>query len=72
MGLKSEQQVFLTQEDQDDHDIKQFHTKSGESFDFKQGYDSAIYEVHKQYKLITRTIDVSDPIKPKDAKQPKK
>ena len=71
MGLKSEQQVFLTQEDQDDHDIK-FQTKSGESFDFKQGYDLAVYEVHKQYKLRTRTIDVSDPIKPKDAKQRKK
>ena len=72
MGLKSEQQVFLTQEDQDDHDINQFQTKSGDSFDFKKGYDSVVYEVHKQYKLRTRTIDVFDPIQPKDAKQPKK
>ena len=47
MGLKSEQQVFLTQEDQVDHDVKQFQTKSGESFEFKQGYDSTVYEVHK-------------------------
>jgi len=72
MGLNGEQQVFLTQEDQDDHDIDQFQTKSRESFDFKEGYDSAIYKVHKQYKLRTRTIDVLETIKPKDTKQPKK
>ena len=47
VDLKGEQQIFLTQEDQDDHEISQFQTNSGESFDFKQGYDSAIYEVHK-------------------------
>lgn len=68
MGLKSEQQVFLTQEYQDDHDINQFQTKSRESFDFKQGYDSAVYEVHKQYKLRTRTMDVPENIKPNDIK----
>jgi len=72
MGLNGEQQVFLTQEDIDDHDINQFQTKSGESFDFREGYDAAIYEVHKQYKLRTRTIDVPETIKPKDTKQPKK
>lgn len=47
MGLKNEQHVFLNQEDQDDHNINQFQTKSGESFDFKEGYDSPVYEVHK-------------------------
>ena len=72
MGLNSEQQIFLTQEDQDDHDINQFQTKSGESFDFREGYDAAVYEVHKQYKLRSRTIDVPEPIKPKDTKHPKK
>ena len=72
MGLKTEQQVYLTQEDQDNHDFNQFQTKSGESFDFKQGYDLAVYEVHKLYKLRTRIIDVPEPIKPKDTKQPKK
>jgi len=72
MGLNSEQQIFLTKEDQDDDDINQLQAKSEESFDFKEGYDSAIYEVHKQYKLRSRTIDVPEPIKPKDTKQPKK
>jgi len=72
MGLNGEQQIFLTLEDQDDHDINQFQTKSGESFDFREGYDAAIYEVHKQYKLRSRTIDVPEPIKPKDTKQLKK
>ena len=47
MGLKGDQQVFITQEDREDHDINQFQTKSGESFDFKEGYDSAVYEVRK-------------------------
>jgi len=45
MGLNSEQQIFLTEEDL--HDINQFQTKSKESFDFKEGYDAAVYEVHK-------------------------
>ena len=47
VDLKGEQQTFLTQEDQDEHDFNQFQTKSGESFDFKQGYESVVYEVHK-------------------------
>jgi len=71
MGLNDEQQVFLTQEDQEDNSINQFQTKSGESFDFKQGYDTAMYEVHKKYKLRSRTINVPEPIKTKDTKQPK-
>jgi len=70
LDLKGEQQIFLTREDQDDHQISQFQTKIGESFDFKQGYDSAIYEVHKQYKLRTRAIDIPAPGKPKENKQP--
>jgi len=70
LDLKGEQQIFLTREDQDDHEISQFQTKSGESFDFKQGYDSAVYEVHKQYKLRTRTIDIPASSKPKEDKQP--
>ena len=72
MDLKGEQQFFLTQEDQDDHEINQFQTKSSESFDFKQGYDSSVYEVHKQYKPRTRTVDVPEKVKPSDTKQPKK
>jgi len=63
MGLDDEHQVFLSQEDHEDDDIKQFQTKSGESFDFKQGYDTAVYEVHKQYKLRSRTVNITQPEK---------
>jgi len=63
MGLNDEHQVFLSQEDHKDDDIKQFQTKSGESFDFKQGYDTAVYEVHKQYKLRSRTVNITQPEK---------
>lgn len=72
MGLSTKQQFFLTQDDQETHNFNQFQTKSGESFDFREGYDATIYEVHKQYKLISRTIDVPEPSKLKDTKQPKK
>jgi len=43
MDLKGEHQTFLSQEDQNECDYNQFHTKSGESFDFKLGYDSVVY-----------------------------
>lgn len=72
MGLNSEQQIFLTQDDQEAHNFNQFQTKSGESFDFREGNDAAIYEVHKQYKLRSRMVDVSEPGNLKDTKQPKK
>ena len=72
MDLKGEHQTFLTQEDQNEHDSTQFQTKTGESFDFKQGYDTAVYEVHKQYKLRTRTVDISEPSKTKEGKQTSK
>lgn len=63
IGLDGESQVFLTREDHEEDEIKLFQTKSGESFDFKQGYDTAVYEVHKQYKLRSRTVNVSQPEK---------
>ena len=72
MDLKGDHKTFLSKEDQNELDYNQFQTKSGESFDFKQGYDTAVYEVHKQYKLRTRTIDISEPSKTKDGKQPNK
>jgi len=62
---------FLSQEDQEDDDINQFQTKSGESFDFKQGYDTAVFEVYKQYKLRSRTVNVTQPEKTKDNQHPK-
>ena len=68
MGLDSEHQLFLTQEYQEVYNDNQFHTKSGESFDFREGYDAAVYKVHKQYKLRSRTIYVPEPLKPKDSK----
>ena len=72
MDLKGEHQTVLSQEDQNELDYNQFQTKSGESFDFKQGYDTVVYEVHKQYKLRARTIDISKPGKTKEGKQPNK
>ena len=72
MDLKGEHQTILSQEDQNEPDYNHFQTKSGESFDFKQGYDTVVYEVQKQYKLRTRTIDISEPSKTKDSKQPNK
>ena len=72
MGLNTEQQIFLKQDDQETHNFNQFQTKSGESFDFIEEYDAAVYEVHKQYKLRSRTIDAHEPSKPRDTKQPKK
>ena len=72
IGLDGQSQVFLTQEDHNDEDNKQSYIKSGESFDFKQGYDTAVYEVHKQYKLRSKTINVTQPEKPKEILQPKK
>ena len=72
MRLNNEQQVFLTQEDQEAHILKQFQTQSGESFDFREGYDTTIYEVHKQYNQRSRRIDVPETNKQKDTKQPYK
>ena len=60
MGINNEQQVLLNQEDQEAHILKQFKTHSGESFDFREGYDTAIYEVHKQYNMRSRRIDVPE------------
>ena len=68
MGLNSERQIFLTQDDQEAHTFNQFQTKSGQSFAFREGYDAAVYEVNKQYKLRSRTIDVPKPNKQKDTK----
>lgn len=72
MGLNDDQQVFLSHENHKEDDIKQFQTKSGESFDFKQGYDTVVYEAYKQYKLRSRTVNVTHPEKANDSLQPKK
>ena len=54
MGLDDEETVFLTQDDQELHMLQQLQTQSRESFNYKQGYDSAIFEVHKQYNLRSK------------------
>lgn len=72
MDLNGEHQTFLTQEDQEEHDCNQLQTKTGESSDFKQEYDTVVYEVDKQYKLRTRTIDIPQASKTKGGKQPNK
>lgn len=47
MGLDDEETIFLTQDDQVLYMLQQLQTQCRESFDYKQGYDSAIFEVHK-------------------------
>jgi len=42
IGLDDEGVVFLTQDDQEFHMLQQLQIQSEESFDYKQGYDSAI------------------------------
>lgn len=72
MGCDDEGEVFLSEDDQEAHIIKQFQTQSGESFNFRQGYDSTIFEVHKQYNLRSRRIDVPETNKKMVPNQPKK
>jgi len=72
MGLDDEGEVFLSQDDQEAHILKQFQTQSRESFDFRQGYDSTIFEVHKQYNLRSRRINVPETNKKTVSNQPKK
>ena len=70
MGLKNDQHVFLSKEDQGSDDFHQMQSQTQEPFDFEQAYDPAVYELNKQYKFRTRTIDVPLPIKQKETKQP--
>jgi hypothetical protein len=73
MGLDDEETVFLTQDDQELHMLQQLQTQTGESFDYKQGYDSAIFEVHKQYNLRSKkNTDTPDQNKKAVPNQPKK
>jgi len=53
--------------------LQQLQIQSGESFDYKQGYDSAIFEVHKQYNLRSKkNADIPDQTKKSVQNQPKK
>ena len=51
MGIDENNTIFLTQEDQELFELQQLKVESSESFDFKQGYDFAINEIHSQYNL---------------------
>ena len=46
MGIDEENTIFLTQEDQELFELQQLKVESSESFDFKQGYDFTINEIH--------------------------
>ena len=54
MGINEDNTIFLTQEDQELFEMQQLQLDSGESFDYKQGYDFSINEVHKQYNLRSK------------------
>ena len=54
MGVNNEDAVFLTQQQEELYMLQQLQLESRESFDYKQGYESAIYEVHKRYSLRSK------------------
>ena len=54
MGINDGNTIFLTQEEQELCMLQQLKLQSGESFDYKQGYEFAINEVHKQYNLRSK------------------
>ncbi len=54
LETKDEDTVFLTQEEHELYMLQQLQLESGESFDFKQGYETTIYEVHKQDSLRSK------------------
>jgi len=72
MRLKNDHHVFLSEEDQDSGDFHHMQSQTQEFFNSQQAYDPAVYELNKQYKLRTRTIDVPLPIKQKEKQQPDK
>ena len=54
MGENNEDAIFLTQEEQELYMLQQLKLEYGESFGYKQGYESAIYEVHKIYSFRSK------------------
>ena len=50
----------------------QYYSVVDPKIDFREGYDTTIYEVHKQYNLRSRRIDVPEDNKKKETKQPTK
>ena len=54
MGIYDNNTIFLTQEYQELFELQQIQLDSGDSFDYKQGYDFFINEVNSQYNLISK------------------
>ena len=54
MGTNYDNTIFLTQEEQELYELQQLQLESGESFDYKQGYEFAINEVHNQNNLRSK------------------
>jgi len=54
MGINDGNIIFLTQEEHELCMLQQLQLQSGESFDYKQGYEFSINEVHKQYNLRSK------------------
>ena len=59
MGMDERKSIFLTKQDLELCEPQQLTLDSSESFDFKQGYDSVINEIHSQYNL--RSKKTNDP-----------
>ena len=51
MGIDENNTIFLTQEDQELFELQQLKLDSSESFDYKQGYEFSINEIHSQYNF---------------------
>ena len=54
MRIDEENIIFRTQEDQELFEIQQLKVESSESFDFQQGYDFAINEIHSHQKTLLK------------------
>jgi hypothetical protein len=54
MGINDNDYVFLTQEEQDLFLLSQTEVDHEESEDYKQGFENAIMEVHRQYNLRSK------------------
>ena len=54
MGINDDNTIFLTQEEHELYELQQLQLESGESFDYKQGYEYIINEFHRQYSLRSK------------------
>ena len=59
IGIDDNNTIFLTRKDKELFELQQLKLDSSESFDYKQGYDYAINEIHSQYNLRNNKINKS-------------